>query len=954
MIKVKDLAEEVGMDPKEVIKELKKAGIMVFSVDSVIQDSLLPKAKSHLEILKKIKIEEELKKQREASRKKAISRKKISRKNKAKLKEKKKAEKQAKEEAAAAEGDLKIRKIKKIDIEKEKVKTEVEEKEKEKEIKKEPVLQDVKVEEEKKVEVKEKVEVKKGIKISSEKGKEKEKGKEVSGKGAKEKKENIEKAEEVEKVEKTGKKEVEKEKLKEVTEEKEEKEKFEKKGEFGRAGKRDKFKRDKYKKDYYKTRRDKKTATISQSERDGRKKSFKKEEERKREKVKVEDKSVEKKEKFEPIVIEIDNQKRRRRGEILKSTSTRDSYLEREEKREKNIFSVLETSKKKKKKKKRKKEKAQIEEVVEEIKDLKKVTVTEGVNVKELSEVIGVSANEILKVLFSNGYLVKINDILNDSHLELIGKKFGFDIEVTPYEEDMFEMDILESDSSELLPRPPIVTVMGHVDHGKTTLLDAIRESKVVEQEAGKITQHIGAYTVRKNGRDITFIDTPGHEAFTMMRARGAKLTDIVVLVVAADDGVKEQTVEAIHHAKAAGVPIIVAINKIDLPNANPDRVKQELAKYDLVPEEWGGNTIFVEISAKKRQNIDELLEMILLSADMLELVANPKSSAYGTVIEAKLDPSRGAVATLLVQNGTLREKDFVVVGYITGKIRAMFDDSGKKISEAGPSTPVEVLGLEEVPIAGDKFFATNDHLKAKKLSEYRKNKIMAERQAKQHAKLSLENIFDRMQEGEVKELPIILKVDVNGSKEAIENLLSKMESEKVKVKIIYSAVGAITDNDVMLASASNAIIVGFNVKPTSTAEKLAKQENVDIRFYRVIYNIEKDIKSAMAGLLEPEEKEKYLGKVEVRKVFKVPRVGTVAGCYVTDGVVTRNANCRIIRDGIVIYEGKIASLKRFKQDVPEVKAGFECGIGIEKYNDIKEGDVLEIFTIEQVEQELE
>ncbi len=906
MVKVKDLAEEVGMDPKEVIAELKKTGIMVFNVNSPIPDVLLSKAKSHLNVIKSFKVEEEVRKQKSAARKKAISKRK-SLKNKKKQKEK--------EEALAEEKkELKIRKIEKIEEVKEKV-------------------------EEEKVESKVKKDKEKIVAQVFEKEKETEKKKveKIKPKEESKKEKGVAKIKKVE------------EKVKEAKSEKSEV-----------SSQKGKYRKDKYKKDYGKYKKEKveKGKVV-------KKKTYKKDWEDKgthkyRELQKTEEKKKEeiqkKKEKeiFQPIVIEINKPKRKRRGEVLKSSSSRDSYSSKEERNEKNLFAVIESSRKKKKKKRRKEKVIEKEEVVTEIKELKKVSVPEGVNVKELAERLEISANEIIKVLFTKGHLIKINDILNDSHLELIGKHFGFEIEVVPYEEEKFEMDILESDSSELVPRPPIVTVMGHVDHGKTTLLDTIRRTNVVDREAGKITQHIGAYSVEKDGRKITFLDTPGHEAFTMMRARGAKVTDIVILVVAADDGVKEQTIEAIHHAEAAGVPVIVAINKIDLPNANPDRVKQDLTKYGLVPEDWGGKTIFVEISAKKGQNIEELLEMVLLSADMLELVANPNSSAYGTVIEAKLDPGRGPVATLLVQNGTLREKDFIVAGFITGKVRAMFDNFGNRIKEAGPSMPVEVLGLESVPTAGDKFFATNDHLKAKKLSEYRKNKMKAELLSKQQNKLSLDNIFDRMQEGEIKELPIILKADVNGSKEAIENLLSKIEFEKVKIKVIYSAVGAITDNDVMLASASNAIILGFNVKPTSSAEALAKQENVDIRFYNVIYNIEKDIRAAMEGLLEPEEEEKYLGKVEVRKIFKVPKVGTVIGGYVVDGVVLRNANCRVIRDGIVVYEGKIGSLKRFKQDVSEVKAGFECGIGIEKFNDVKEGDQLEIFTIEKVKQELE
>jgi translation initiation factor IF-2 len=585
---------------------------------------------------------------------------------------------------------------------------------------------------------------------------------------------------------------------------------------------------------------------------------------------------------------------------------------------------------------------------------LQKITVAEGLTVKEVAERLGVQAKDILKTLFMKGIMVNINQILDIEVIQQVGQEMGFEVQPVSFEEELFEAEFLESDKEQYQTRAPIVTVMGHVDHGKTSLLDAIRQTRVAAGEAGGITQHIGAYKAQINDRSITFIDTPGHEAFTMMRARGAQVTDIVVLVVAADDGVMPQTVEAIQHSRAAGVPIIVAINKIDKPEANLDRVKRGLAELGLMPEEWGGTNVFVEVSAKKLINIDQMLEMILLVADMQELKANPNTKAMGTVIESRLDRSRGAIATLLVQNGTLFERDIIVAGSISGKIRAMYDENNRRLDMAGPSAPVMVLGLEDLPIAGEKFFATDDVVKARQLSLYRQQKLREELLKKMGTRVSLETLFQRLQEGQIKELPIILKVDVQGSRDAIESMLNKLSTEKVKINILHSAVGAVNENDVLLAAASNAIVVGFNVKPVKSAEELAAREGVDIRFYNVIYTVAEEIRQAMEGLLEFTAREKVIGSVEVRDTFKVPSVGTIAGSYVTDGIVKRDALVRLFRDGVMVYEGRLASLRRFKEDVTEVKTGYECGIGLERFNDIKVGDELQIYIIEKVKDTLD
>ncbi|QSZ28255.1 translation initiation factor IF-2 [Aceticella autotrophica] len=584
--------------------------------------------------------------------------------------------------------------------------------------------------------------------------------------------------------------------------------------------------------------------------------------------------------------------------------------------------------------------------------DIKIISVPPFITVKELSEKMNINSSDIIKKLMSRGIMVTINQQIDYDNAVQIAEEYGFLVDKK--EEDDENINILDEEDDEkdneeeLLPRPPVVTVMGHVDHGKTSLLDAIRKTKVSQHEAGGITQHIGASVVEINNKKIIFLDTPGHEAFTAMRARGASVTDIAILVVAADDGVMPQTIEAINHAKAANVPIIVAINKIDKPNANPDRVKQELTEHGLVPEDWGGDTICVNVSAHLKTGIDTLLEMVLLVAEMQELKANPNRNAKGVIIEAQLDKTKGPVATVLVQKGTLKTGDVIIAGSAFGKVRAMFDDKGKKIKKATPSTPVEVLGLSDVPEAGDVLVALQDEKKARLIVEKRKEKYR-EYKIKQKQKISLDELFNQIKEGNIKELNIILKADLQGSVEAIQQSIEQLSNDEVRIKVIHGAVGAITETDVMFAAASNAIIIGFNVRPDSKAKSLAEKEKVDIRLYRIIYDAIDDIKAAMKGMLEPEFKERELGKAEVRAVFKVPGVGNVAGCYVLEGKILRSAEIRIVRNGIVIYEGKIASLKRFKEDTKEVLQGFECGIGIERFNDIKEGDVLEAFQMEEI-----
>lgn len=577
------------------------------------------------------------------------------------------------------------------------------------------------------------------------------------------------------------------------------------------------------------------------------------------------------------------------------------------------------------------------------------VLIPDAITVGELAERMKKPATEIIKKLMLLGVMASVNENLDFDTATLIAEDMGytFEKEIIVTEEDKLFNDF--EDTEEMLkPRSPVVVVMGHVDHGKTSLLDTIRNTNVTEGEFGGITQHIGAHRVRVGDKKITFLDTPGHEAFTAMRARGALVTDIAILVVAADDGIMPQTIEAINHARAAEVSIIVAINKIDKEGANPERVKQELTEHNLVPEEWGGDTICVEVSAKKNMNIDKLLEMVLLVAEMKELKANPDRMAKGTVIEAQLDKGRGPVATVLVQNGTLRVGDIVVAGTSVGRVRAMNDDKGRNVKKAGPSIPVEILGLSEVPTGGDAFYAVDDEKKARSVVEARKFKEKQERQQSMN-KVSLDNLFERIEEGKMKELEIIVKADVNGSVEAVTQSLERITNEEVRVRVIHGAVGAVTESDVMLASASNAIIVGFNVRPTPGATVAAENAEVDIRLYRVIYDAIEDIEKAMKGMLAPTFREEVTGHIEIRTTFKVSGVGTIGGAYVTDGKVQRNSSVRVVRDGIVIHEGLLGSLKRFKDDVKEVASGYECGISIENYNDIKEGDVIEAYVMQEV-----
>ena len=587
--------------------------------------------------------------------------------------------------------------------------------------------------------------------------------------------------------------------------------------------------------------------------------------------------------------------------------------------------------------------------VKQKIFDLTDITIPETITVKDLSAELKKTSGEIIKKLLAYGIMATINNEIDFDTAFLIAGEFG----VTAHKKEVVtDEDILFDDSEDkeedLKPRPPVIVVMGHVDHGKTSLLDAVRSTNVIEGEAGGITQAIGAYKVEVNGREITFLDTPGHEAFTAMRARGAQITDIAILVVAANDGVMPQTIEAIDHAKAAGIPIIVAINKIDVEGANPDKVKQELAEYGLVSEDWGGDTIFVPISAKKKINIDNLLEMVLLVADMKELKANPNKQAKGVVIEAKLDKSKGPVATMLVQRGTLDIGDTILVGSVIGRIRTMTDDKGHKVKKAGPSTPVEITGLTEVPEAGDTFYEVKDEKTAKHLMERRKRQAR-DKALKASSRVTLDDLFSQIEKGNLKQLNIIVKADVQGSVEAVKQALEKLSNDEVKVKVIHANVGAITESDVTLANVSNAIIIGFNVRPQPIAKDMADKENVEIKTYSVIYNAIEDVEAAMKGMLDPVFKEVVIGNAEVRQTFKISDVGTIAGCYVTNGKVARNAGVRVLRDNVVIHDGKLISLKRMKDDVKEVAKGFECGIQIENFNDIKEGDIIEAYIMEQV-----
>jgi translation initiation factor IF-2 len=571
------------------------------------------------------------------------------------------------------------------------------------------------------------------------------------------------------------------------------------------------------------------------------------------------------------------------------------------------------------------------------------IRITPGLTVSDLAGLTGIKASEIIKVLLQLGIMATINQTLDPETAGLVASEIGFEVEVAAHSID----DLLKEDpdlEENLVARPPVVTVMGHVDHGKTSLLDAVRQTDVVSGEAGGITQHIGAHLVHHNKGQLVFLDTPGHEAFTAMRSRGAQVTDMVVLVVAADDGVKPQTIEAIDHAKAAEVPILVAVNKMDKPEADAERVMRELSEHGVVSEEWGGDSLFAQVSAKKREGMENLMDLILLQAEMLELTADPDREARGTVIESRLDKGRGAVATMLVQKGTLRPGDLLVAGTIMGRVRAIVDDHGKKLQEAGPSVPVEVLGLGGVPQAGEPFVVFTDEVKAKRVAQIREAEIRVERSS--HKKVTLEDLYNQIQDGEVKDLSVVLKADVQGSVGAIRDTLLKQSTDEVRVKILHEGTGGINEGDVVLASASNAIIIGFNVRPDNKALEAVRREQVDVRFYNVIYDVVKDIRDALTGLLAPVFTEEVLGRAEIRETFHVPKVGTIAGCYVVDGLVRRNSQIRVIRDGVVVYDGKIDSLRRFKDDVREVAVGFECGIGLENFNDVKQGDILENYVM--------
>jgi translation initiation factor IF-2 len=582
----------------------------------------------------------------------------------------------------------------------------------------------------------------------------------------------------------------------------------------------------------------------------------------------------------------------------------------------------------------------------------KAVKLTAGLTVKEFAESIGQRPADVMRKLMDTGQMLTLNQPINLDAAQLIAESYNVKTEVVVEKrgEDLLAEPAETEPGGAPKPRPPVVTIMGHVDHGKTSLLDAIRQTKVAEGEAGGITQHIGAYTVSVHGKLVTFLDTPGHEAFTSMRARGAKITDLVILVVAADDGVMPQTVEAVNHAQAAGVPIIVALNKIDKPGANPDRIKNQLAEHQLIPEAWGGQTIYVEVSAKQKTGLDTLLEMILLQADVLELKADPSRMAKGTVVEARLDRGRGPVATVLVQSGTLKTGDAFVVGSFSGRVRALNSDRGEKVKEAGPSIPVEVIGLPGVPGAGEPFVVVKDERTAREIAEARAQKQRAIDVGSAPGKVTLDDLFARIKEGDVKELAVVIKADVQGSAEALGNAVEKLSTDAVKLRVIHSGVGAITETDVMLASASRAIVIGFNIRPEPKASALAEKDGIDVRLYTIIYNAIEDIKAAMEGLLEPTLKERVLGRAEVRQVFTIPKAGVIAGCYVLDGTIQRaGASVRVIRDSVPVYQGKLGSLRRFKDDVREVQQGYECGIGVENFSDIKTGDVLEVFVVDKI-----
>ncbi len=646
------------------------------------------------------------------------------------------------------------------------------------------------------------------------------------------------------------------------------------------------------------------------------------------------------------------------------SAALLDSYLQKEREETKSEVPeeskavevpVIETGEKTKKKKKQRKE--EIEPIIQEEIILPpiatEITIPEGITLRELAQRMGVKSKHILKRLLEKGYLININQSLKGDLAVEIAKEFGCKANIISYEEEILKEEESEDTEEDLQPRCPVVTVMGHVDHGKTTLLDFIRKTNVAAKEVGGITQHIGAYRAFVDGRSIVFLDTPGHEAFTKIRARGAKATDIVILVVAADDGVMPQTVEAINHAKSANTPIIVAINKIDKPNANVEKVKRQLADLGLVVEEWGGSTIAVPISAKTGENVKELLEMVLLMADLLGLKANPNRLAQGVILESKVDAHRGITATVLIQNGTLHVGDVFIAGCCYGKVKAMYDDQGKKISEAPPSFPVEIIGFDSLAEAGDIFQCVKDESKARSIVNYRKNLKKEQSIAKGADQLSLEHLYSKIKEGVIKEFPLIIKADAHGSIEALLNELSKINTEEIKIKIIHNGIGGINYSDVLLAEATKAIIVGFNVRAEAKARELAERDNIEIRYYKIIYEFIDDIKKALLGRLEPKYKEIIIGTAKVRKIFNISRLGTVAGCFVQSGKISRNAKVRLLRDNVVIHDGSINSLKRFKDDVIEVPAGYECGLMLTNYNDIKEEDTLEFYILEELKPSL-
>ena len=697
------------------------------------------------------------------------------------------------------------------------------------------------------------------------------------------------------------------------------------------------------------------------------KKEFKKEEKEKpgkfkKQEFKKDKVKNEKKEEVKKPKKESDTQEEKAKEEKIEIKVKKDYRESKEEKAEMEALKKLmgaQPKKKKKKKKKKEEAKATASTETKEEEDLKIAIIPEVITVRELADLLNLPVNQIMADLLKKGILATVNQTIDPEIALQIAEEHGFLAEIQKEGEEVSIVEELpeeekkkllgeEEEEGELVERPPVVTVMGHVDHGKTTLLDTIRKTDVAAREKGGITQHIGAYKIKlPSGKEITFLDTPGHEAFTTLRARGSKVADIAVLVVAADDGVKPQTVEAINHAKNAGVPIIVAINKIDKPGADPERVKRELSQYELIPEEWGGDTIMVPVSAKTGQNIEDLLENILLVSEILELKANPEKPAIGTVIESKLDPKRGPVATVLIENGTLHTGDYFVAGYTWGKVRAMFDERGNQLKEAGPGTPVEVLGFNEVPHAGDKFIVKKSEREARQLAELRKQKREEELLAKR-TRMHLENLAG------AKEVNIILKADVQGSLEALLKAIEELSEkfEDVKINVIHSGIGAISESDVMLAAASNAIIIGFNVRPDAAARRAAEEENVDIKIYGIIYDVLDDLEKALKGMLEPVQREELLGTCEVKQIFRVKGVGTVAGCIVTEGVIRRNAKARLVRDGVVIYDGEINSLKRFKEDVKEVAKGYECGLTLKDFNDIKPGDIIEAYEIVSEKQE--